>query len=355
MSFTPEHWSDFITSGSIIRIDADRYLIGWGRRSRFEKMPDSIGPLFYFPDFFLSHAAPWIQHEHAAIVHYDDLMSCTPSDFSSPRLTWKNPYFDHFQKTFEELKTLFSAGSLRKAVPYVFEESDASISRTKLISALTKILSFARSQPLQIYGCWDEKEGLLGASPEILFKYSDEGFGLLETAAVAGTTNNEYTPSNLLDDSKEVFEHQVVVEGIVESLSLFGSVKAGQMQLLPLPKLSHLMTPIHLEMREKIDFLSIVHALHPTPALGAFPRKEGMKWLRSYQQKIPRERYGAPVGYILDGGKQAKCIVGIRNIQWTPKGSQIGAGCGVVPDSFLEKEWQEINLKISSIKEMMSL
>lgn len=352
MSF---NWFSFTECGSIIRIDIDKYLVGWGKRTWLEKMQNSSAPFFYFPDFFLEHSIPWFQHEHTAIFSYENLRAHIPNSISPYTIAWRNPHFKLFENTFQELQNSFIIGSLKKAVPYVFEESDSTIDQKKLSFSLGKMLSYTQPIPLHVYGFWDKHEGILGASPEILFKYSGQHTGLIETIACAGTKNNKDTQNDFLNDPKEIKEHQIVVQGIIDSLSPYGKVKTGQMRILQLPKLSHLITPIEVEVNGKMDFFSIVNALHPTPALGAFPQKEGRMWLKSYQQKMHRKRYGAPVGFILPEEKQARCIVGIRNVQWDSQGSKIGGGCGIVPESILEKEWQEICLKISSIKELLSL
>jgi menaquinone-specific isochorismate synthase len=348
--------SSFFNCGSIIRLDAEKYLTGWGKRTWYKEYQVSAAPFFYFPDFFLSLSYPWFQHENHAIVNYEDLISLFTFEQSENRLSWKDPSFRNFKETFEEIKTLFSQGILKKAVPYIFEETENPF---RLKPALEKILKYTYDQKLHVYGFWDEKEGLLGASPEILFnlkKHAENAKSfILETIACAGTKSNHVSQEHFLHDAKEIFEHQLVVEGIRESLAPFGQVELGARQILKLPRLSHLITPIKALINESINFTSIVEAMHPTPALGAFPREPGKLWLTAYQQKMPRERYGAPAGCILKKGNYAKCIVGIRNIQWSLHKARIGAGCGVVADSQPDHEWQEIKLKLSSIKEMLSV
>ena len=66
-------------------------------------------------------------------------------------------------------------------------------------------------------------------------------------------------------------------------------------------------------------------------------------------------RYGAPVGYIEEGGKDSRCLVAIRNMQWKDNWIGLGAGCGIVPESRLDLEWEELQLKIQSIKEILGL
>jgi isochorismate synthase EntC len=42
-------------------------------------------------------------------------------------------------------------------------------------------------------------------------------------------------------------------------------------------------------------------------------------------------------------------------VQWGKDQMQIAAGCGVVADSVCDKEWNEINLKLKAVKEMLAL
>lgn len=345
-----QDWQEFIECGSILRVEANQYQIGWGERTWFKKPEVSSNPFFYFPDFFLLNESLWFQHEKTALVGIKDLLSFVSVQRSPLNLLWNNPYQEYFKRAFEDLKRLFSGNKLQKAVPYVFEEAEMSINPMNLRIMLNQILQFSQPHSLYVYGFWDKNEGMLGATPELLFKYANDE--IIDTVALAGTKKNS-EKHTLINDAKENIEHQMVVDGILHALSTFGRVIKGELQILQLPKLSHLYTPIQVKGHKKPDFLSLVEALHPTPALGTFPRNEGWDWLESYEQKIPRWRFGAPVGLI--HGTSAKCFVGIRNVQWKNERIRIGAGCGVVKESSSEKEWQELQLKLSSIKEMMCL
>ena len=103
---------------------------------------------------------------------------------------------------------------------------------------------------------------------------------------------------------------------------------------------------LELHPTKAFDFNNYVKKLHPTPALGAFPKKAGAEWLLGYQKKVDRKSYGAPFGYYHPPSQKVTCIVAIRQIQWGNRKIRIGAGCGVIAQSSLEKEWQEILLKI---------
>jgi menaquinone-specific isochorismate synthase len=335
-------------------------LLGWGKRTWY-KAPSKEPkvPSYYFPDFFLEKEEPWFTHEHNQEISIQELIECIKKEIEisaikSSNIQWRNPYYSKFQSTFKELKSKFQAKELDKAVPYVFEIAEQKMERNQLIASLKSLLTYSLGNPVHIYGFWDKTGGMLGATPEILFKFINSK--TLETVACAGTINARGDVSTLLTDPKELHEHQLVVDGMREALSPFGTVRMEPIHLLRLSRLVHLATPILAELNSHaFTFEQIVKALHPTPAVGTFPSLQGKQWLAEYQTEIERGRFGAPSGFVFPKNEKASCYVSIRNVQWTEKALTIGAGCGVVAESDCEREWAEINLKLQAIKEMLAL
>jgi menaquinone-specific isochorismate synthase len=217
------------------------------------------------------------------------------------------------------------------------------------------LLENTHKVPVNVYGLWDEREGILGATPEILFQRLSNDLSRLKTFALAGTRFHQ-SSTPLLEDSKELQEHRWVVEGISHSLEKFGQLTCEKTRELILPQLSHLFTPIevvlnaHWHDQSPVElFNELVRSLHPTPALGAFPREAGMQWLRSYRTLQDRMRSGAPFGILGQDGSQL-CLVSIRNIQWKNSQIFVGAGCGVIAESQLDRESAELLAKIRSIQ-----
>jgi menaquinone-specific isochorismate synthase len=341
-------------------IGSGRLLVGWGQREWMSVPPvEAKHPAFYFPDFFLASPKSWFQHADWRDISLDDLLEALEplSDPVSLPYLWYNPYQPLFRKTFYSLQKKLAKQEIAKAVPYVFESTPFSMSAGQLVRSLVQVLHYARSHSAYIYGFWERKkrEGILGATPEILFRFVNEDKACLETMACAATCPIQVDMSALMGDPKELHEHRLVVEGITQSLAPFGRVQVGEMRLLELPRLAHLVTPISVEMEQIPDFNHIVRSLHPTPALGAFPVEKGMEWLQEYQLHIDRRRYGAPVGYLYSNSRVSSCYVAIRNMQWDKEGIFIGAGCGIVGESQLDREWAEIKLKIQAVKEMLAL
>ncbi len=269
-----------------------------------------------------------------------------PPDVCTPHI-WSVQGESCFAKKFDELMEIFKSGLLKKAVPYLFYVSQNPIS---FKNSLQNLLQHSLNQPSFIYGFWNECEGILGSTPERFFRL--ESNGSFRTAAVAGTVSTDQEKV-LLRDKKLKNEHDLVIQGIQETLSSFGRVSIGQTELLSLSHLSHLHTPIEAKIDKSVNLENLIKALHPTPALGAFPKDRGFKWLRNLNQLLPRGRYGAPAG--IKERDFFTSYVAIRNVQWNAQGSKIGVGCGVLNTSDFKKEREELSLKYKAICSMLNL
>jgi menaquinone-specific isochorismate synthase len=289
-------------------------------------------------------------------------------------LNFSEPSFEPFRSVFLDLQAKFKRGELKKAVPFVVSEAPGLLGAGDRLLLLIELLRNTAGVPVHLYGVWDEAQGVLGGTPEILFSKGLDS--TLSAVALAGTRIHDLASDGkssalaLLDDPKEREEHQLVIDGILSSLqasfpSSLRDFKTGKCFELVLPTLSHLCTPLYFCVQTSADseepqggpyfeFERLVRALHPTPALGAFPKEAGREWLAALQKGVDRKRFGAPFGAIVPGG-QWHCWVGIRNIQWDVNSVQIYAGCGVITASVLEREWLELLGKVQAIKRMLGL
>lgn len=351
---------DFIENwmhcGTLLSAEKGQLILGWGAR-KWLKEPSQDHPSFYFPDYFLEDSTPWFMHEHVLKLTDTQLLGVLEKipDSCKKHVKWESPSRDFFHTTFMNLQEKIANGELKKAVPFVLETASESMDKARLMHSLKYALRYIQSNAAYLYGFWNDEEGILGVTPEVLFQYGSGHEKVLQTMACAGTKNVKEGDISLLEDAKEIHEHELVVHGIVQSLSPYGNVNVGKLQLLKLSQLMHLVTPLNVRLHDEPLFKEIVEALHPTPAVGAFPKKEGYRWLQEEERKMQRYRYGAPAGYWLPDEKQSSCYVSIRNVQWKEQRMFIGAGCGVIADSICENEWAEVELKLKAIKEMLDL
>ncbi|MEO5970496.1 MAG: chorismate-binding protein [Bdellovibrionia bacterium] len=362
------HINELLQSGCILSSGSNEFWVGWGKSIKGSRpaVGLSSGEIsLYTPDFFLKDPGPWSIFPCSCKLTRAELSTLLSGAPKCPDLSieWKEAELQEFRLAFLDLQQKFEGGTLRKAVPIVIEEgelrdtqnpSDPILSDSVLkyrAQLLFHLLRSTQDFPLYIYGVWDQGEGILGATPEILFEQTEPR--RLSTVAIAGTRSRTPLgshPPSLIDDPKELEEHRIVIEGICNSLTELGDVKVGTTRELELPTLVHLRTPVTLTFRDsEFNFETVARRLHPTPALGAFPKEPGRVWLENYPLNRNRKRFGAPFGATWGTG-ESLCVVAIRNIQWQGAKYMIGAGCGVVPASQLEKECDELRAKIRSVK-----
>ncbi len=349
-------FSDFLQSGTVISLMDQNILIGYGPRQWAQHLEelDANLPIFYFPDFFLEHPKTWFQHTHFAVFTLDDFKKHWIS-LSLPSLSfiqWHESSELLFQQMFTHLQDQIKARLLEKGVVYLFAYSSESMNSLRLQHTLHWAMNHLKNYQEFLYGYWEESRGILGMTPEILFSYKGRQ---LKTMALAGTSSQETPHLTFLTDKKLLEEHHLVVKDIQYSLQSFGRLQIGEHQMLELAHLKHLFTPIEVYLKEQADFKALIKALHPTPALGTFPRQKEWTWLKAIQKLLPRERYGAPAAVLHLKEKWAQCLVSIRNVQWDENGMRIGAGCGVVRTSQYQSEWEEIHLKLHAIKQLLGL
>jgi menaquinone-specific isochorismate synthase len=201
-----------------------------------------------------------------------------------------------------------------------------------------------------VYGHWSPTAGMLGATPEILFRAAG---CRVETAAIA-STRPRAAAAELLTDRKELAEHRAVVDDIEEALRPFGQVDVGPRDVLYLPTLAHLRTALSVEAERAPGFAALVKALHPTAALGVAPRAAGLGLLCALDRDVGRRRFGGPIGVDWPDGR-ATCLVAIRGVQWEGTNLLLAAGGGVIARSRPDPEWEELSLKRAAVKDMLGL
>lgn len=348
--------SDWLEQGVILSQGNGKILLGWGTLQWIPK-PHADQISFYFPDFFLENSSPWLVPAQCCSIAATDLLSQLehtelPCETIEPIL-WELPDKTRFSQAFYELQKLFLTTPLEKAVLYGCSRSAQQITAAHRKQALIKILQDSLAFPLHVYGFWKgSQEGILGATPEVLFRHDSNASGRLYTMALAGTQKNNKAVLSMMKNPKLLHEHGVVVEDIRSRLALLGAVSMEKLQILQLPLLSHLYTPLSVQLSTTPPFDKLVNALHPTPALGGFPRQAAVNWLKKFNTHLPRGRFGAPVGCLNPHLNEYKCYVAIRNITWDRQGITMGAGCGIVAQSHFETEWEEFLLKTQSIKRL---
>ncbi len=197
----------------------------------------------------------------------------------------------------------------------------------------------------------------LGASPEMLVR--QEGLRIA-SGSLAGTTARGRSPAEdrrlaraLVESKKEQEEHAIVLRAIRESLAtLCREIRSPESpRLVRLENVQHLHTPVTGTLRSPGSILSVVEALHPTPAVGGWPRAESLRVLRALEP-FDRGWYAGPVGWV-DAAGNGEFAVGIRSARIRGNEADLFAGAGIVHDSDPSDELRETRAKLRAVLDVL--
>ena len=333
---------------AFIQTAPDRVFVGWGP---FEQLPfrRPDRPGFFITDFFLSDAHPWRHPSEWEEISIADLASRFPA--VDARIQWQPSPLQDFAPLFASAKAAIDRGDFQKIVPVIFESGRAA-NRVVPWRWLLQRLA-AAPQHMMGYGYAYQNHALCGATPEMLFATDGRGY---QTIALAGTRPVDRA-AELLRDAKELREHRMVVEDIVHRVAPFGNVEIEPLRILELPSIAHLATSIRFQEigADRMSFADIVRRLHPTAALGVWPRTEaGERWLREADRGVKRRTFGAPFGLEREDHR-GRALVAIRNLQWQGETVRVGSGAGVIAESRLDREFDELREKREQVKELFAV
>lgn len=213
------------------------------------------------------------------------------------------------------------------------------------------------------------RDTFLAATPETLIRVAGRR---IETAALAGSTARGRTPEEdrelaaaLFSSPKERAEHAHVVDAIRAVLAPLCS----RLAIAPGPRLralfgiQHLETAIEGELapahagEAPSDVLSLVEALHPTPAVAGAPAPAAAGWLRRHEG-LERGWFAAPIGWLDAEGGGAFCV-GLRSAlirnglgpigQSGASRARLFAGAGIVAGSDPGQELVETRIKLRAL------
>jgi menaquinone-specific isochorismate synthase len=334
---------------AFIQTAPGRVFVGWGP---FEQLPlrRADRPAFFISDFFLDDPHPWRHPATWEEMSFDELASRFGAA-SEPGIEWQPPSIDAFAPLFDSARAAMQRGDFKKIVPVLFENGRLA-NRDSLWPWFFARLA-ALPAHLWAYGYSYQNHGLAGATPEMLFESEGRGY---RTMALAGTRALA-KKDELLTDAKELREHRLVVDDIVRRLAPFGNIEVAPLGILELPSIAHLKTPIRFEenVPERMSFHEMIRRLHPTAALGVSPRTPaGEQWLRDADRGVKRRTFGAPFGVEREDGS-ALAVVAIRNVQYRGDEIRIGSGAGLLIESRLDREFDELRAKREQVKKLFSL
>lgn len=330
---------------AFVSLNDRQVLVGFGPFTRAaERIPGKTA--FYITDFFQEQPEPWLHPESVVVYSNEEFVKLlTTGTARTGKVVWEQAERAPFETVFAEIMRLIRQRTLAKAVVVTRVEGamPEQWQENRLRAVLQGVASLY-APGLLFYGYQIGERGCVGLTPETLFHRCGNG---VESLALAGTAPHSEDVS-LSSNPKELSEHAFVRRDIAERLSPFGTVEVGSLSVQPFGHVFHLHSPICLTLNRPATFTDLVSALHPTAALGTYPRSpEGAVFLHFQETYVPRGLHGAPFGVEWEerDGTRAKALVAIRNLQW--EGNRIIAvsGAGVVRESSADNEWRECQLK----------
>ena len=187
----------------------------------------------------------------------------------------------------------------------------------------------------------------LTSTPEILLSGSGDEW---QTTALAGTMPYE---ENLRWSDKNIQEQRYVATYIIRQLEQFTTdfsesgprtVRAGH--------LAHLRSDFHFRLPDKSSFGALLEALHPTPAVCGLPKSDAFRFILS-QEHHERSYYSGFMGP-LSVENHTHLYVTLRCMRIFDNAFRLYAGGGLLKDSVEEQEWQETEIKLDTMRNIIN-
>lgn len=223
-------------------------------------------------------------------------------------------------------------------------------SKLEAADLFRQLLSVDEESFIFAYQC-PEGRCFMGRSPERLLAWQQRRF---QVDAIAGTRRRSLSASgdqaysdDMQQSPKEQNEHRLVRQAITDLFEAEGiSFQSVEEQgIIKLRHVQHMRTRFHGEMPEGRRPPELLPLLHPTPAVGGFPRRPALNFMLA-EEGYDRGLFAGGVGVFQ--GDSGDVAIGIRSALLDGQRLYIYAGAGIVPGSDPDAEWQEIEAKMQN-------
>ncbi len=247
----------------------------------------------------------------------------------------------------EQARDALRAGAARKVVlaRAVSIDTDQPLSVARVLGHLA-----AAYPSCMLYSA----DGLVGASPELLVARSGDRVWAHPMAGTAPRSSDPSTDAalaaRLLASTKDREEHRLTIDMVHDTLLPWCSYldEEADPQIVAMANVSHLATRVDGRLSSPpASVIELMTALHPTPAVGGYPRAAALDLIDQLED-LDRGRYAGPVGWV-DGRGNGTWAVGIRCAEIDGTRARLFAGVGVLPDSDPEAELAETRAKLQAL------
>ncbi len=255
------------------------------------------------------------------------------------------PEKQEFAGILSEAQTRIINGDFAKIV--LARKVELSLAGSLNALACLEQLEHALTPSFKFYLSPRPEQALWGVSPERLFLLED---GVITTEALAGTVAGNDSELS----GKNATEQQIVVDYIASCLKVLASdiEFSSAPQEVTFHHIKHFKTEIKARLNPSLEALDVLLNLHPSAAVCGKPRQQSYAFLREFEP-FSRGWYAGTLGVI--SPQRTEFLVAIRSVLSQGQSAALFSGVGIVEQSRLEDEWQELESKISPLLELIDV
>jgi anthranilate synthase component 1 len=206
-----------------------------------------------------------------------------------------------------------------------------------------------------MYHLKQDTKTIIGASPEMLVRITDDK---VETFPIAGTrkiTDNEEKNQQLADelihDEKELAEHTMLVDlgrNDIGRVCKYGTVHPESlMQIKRFSHVQHIISHVVGNLAPENDMFDAFQAVFPAGTVSGAPKVRAMQIINDLETET-RGPYAGAVGYFSYNGC-CDFAIAIRSIFIENNKGFVQSGAGIVSDSVAENEFKETEHKAGAM------
>ena len=186
------------------------------------------------------------------------------------------------------------------------------------------------------------------ASPELFLRREQR---VVESGPIKGTGR---TPGDLT--AKDVAENVMIVDLVRNDLSRVcepGSVTVPSLLATEEhPGLVHLVSTVRGTLRPDVGWDELLDATSPPGSVSGAPKQSALDIIRELEP-TPRDVYCGAIGWVDADTQTGVLAVGIRTFEWRDGRLHLGTGAGITWGSDPAREWDETELKVSRLLEVL--
>ena len=206
-----------------------------------------------------------------------------------------------------------------------------------------------------MYHLKQDSKVIIGASPEMLVRITDDK---VETFPIAGTRKitddeekNKALSDELIHDEKELAEHTMLVDlgrNDIGRVCKYGTVHPESlMQIKRFSHVQHIVSHVVGTLDSKNDMFDAFQAVFPAGTVSGAPKVRAMQIIDEFESE-ERGPYAGAVGYFSYNGC-CDFAIAIRSIFIKDNKGFVQSGAGIVSDSIAENEFKETEHKAGAM------